>query len=112
MSHTMTFDTLAFVKKLEASGIEARQSEAITEAVSGVFENNLVSVCTKDELNAVEARLEAKIDVKVDRLTLEMDKRFAEFDGKLSKLESKIIMWAVGLVFTQTAVLSMIKFMH
>lgn len=29
---TVTFDTLKFVKKLEASGIEAKQAEAIAEA--------------------------------------------------------------------------------
>lgn len=108
MSHTMTFDTLAFVKKLEASGIAAKQSEAITEAIADVYESNLAAIATKSDLTSLKTDLdglETRIDLKIDKMAL-------EFDGKLSKLESKIITWVVGLIFAQTALLSFIKFMH
>jgi hypothetical protein len=85
MLHTITFDTLAFVKTLEASDIKPKQAEAITEAIRHVFEENLsATVFTKE-------------------------------DGKLlrSELKSEIVMWMVGLLFAQTTIMvSIMKFIH
>ena len=108
MSHAMTFDTLAFVKKLEASGIEARQSEAITEAIADVYESNLTMVATKDDLSALEARLEAKLGANATETKKDIDALELKVDGRLSKLKGEIITWVVGLVFAQLAVFSMI----
>ncbi len=70
MSHAVTFDTMAFVKKLEASGIEAKRSEAITEAVADVFESSLAAaVSTKNDCNELKSDLsglETRIDL-IDR---------------------------------------------
>ena len=50
---TITFDTLKFTKRLEASGLPAEQAEAIAEAFSEATSGELV---TKDYLKAeVEA---------------------------------------------------------
>lgn len=88
MAHAVIFDTLAFVKKLEKAGIEPEKSEAIAD----VFENNL---CTQ-------------VFKKQDSELLKLD-----LENKLSKLETKIIMWVIGLLFAQTAILvSVIKFLH
>lgn len=81
MSHAITFDTLAFVKKLEASGIKPRHSEAITEALADVFENTIATLPTK-----------------------------AYIDSKLSKLETKLVIWGIGLACAQIALLSTIVF--
>ena len=101
MSHTLTFDTLAFVKKLEASGLDAKPSEAITNAISDVFEHTFSEVATKTDVAQSEMRLESKID-----------KMGAEFDSKLSKLKSELIIWVAGLLFAQTTLLSIIRFFH
>ena len=105
-AHAITFDTLAFVKKLETSGIEHKQSEGITEAMAGLFETSFTALATKADIRTEIHRL----DTKIDKLAL-------RFDGKLSKLESKLVKWVVGAAFAQitllsTIVFAIIKFMH
>jgi hypothetical protein len=88
MSHSITFDTLAFVKKLEASGIKPKHSEGITEALADVFENTIATLPTK-----------------------------AYIDSKLLTLKNEIIIWVVAFALVQivllsTIVFSIIKFVH
>jgi len=91
-AHAMTFDTLAFAKKLEASGIIPQQAEAVSEALKDVFDENLSPV----------------IFTKYDGELLKID-----FEHKLSKLKTELIIWVVGLLFAQTAIIvSIIKFLH
>ncbi len=102
MLHAITFDTLAFVKKLEASGIKPKHSECITAAIADVFEKSITALPTKADIH--------HLDTKIDKLAL-------KFDGKLSKLERKIVKWIVGVAFGQIALLStivfsIIKFIH
>lgn len=98
MIQAITFDTLAFAKKIEASGVEPKHAEAIAEALSSVFENSRETLATKQEISL---------------LRKEMEKLSFEFDSKLSKVRMDIIMWVVGLLFAQTAILiSIIKFIH
>ncbi len=85
MSHAITFDTLAFAKKLESSGVQIKQAEGIAEAMRDVFEENL------------------------------SPQIFTKEDGRVlkSELKTEIIMWVVGLLFAQTAIIvSIIKFVH
>jgi hypothetical protein len=48
------FDTLAFVKRLSAAGMEARQAEALAEALTARAFGELA---TKDDLKDLELRL-------------------------------------------------------
>jgi hypothetical protein len=92
MSHMITFDTLAFVKTLEAYDIKPKQAEGITAAVAKVFEENLsISIFTKEDGKLLKSELKSDI----------------------FKLKSEVIMWVVGLLFAQTAIIvSIIKFIH
>ena len=92
MSHAITFDTLKFVRRLESAGMEQKQAEAITEAVSDVFDESLSD----------------SVFTKADGKLLSLD-----MDGKLSKLETKIVLWVVGLFLTQNALFfGLLKLMH
>jgi hypothetical protein len=55
----MAIDTLDYVKRLEAVGIERRQAEAHAEALRDTVAPQLA---TKGDLDAAVARLEHKID--------------------------------------------------
>ncbi|MBF0462565.1 MAG: DUF1640 domain-containing protein [Magnetococcales bacterium] len=61
MSTVITFDTLAFVKKLEASGVPSAQAESQVEALSDAFqkveESRMRALATKGDLEA------AKVDI-------------------------------------------------
>ncbi len=92
MSHAITFDTLAFAKKLESSGVQIKQAEGIAEAMRDVFEENL----------------SPEIFTKNDGALLK-----AELKSDMSKLKAELIAWMVGLLFAQTAIIiSIIKFIH
>lgn len=92
MSHVITFDTLRFVKRLESAGIEQKQAEAISQAMNDVFEENL------------STSLFTKQDGKMLALDIE---------NKISKLEVRIVLWVVGLLLAQNALIfGLLKLTH
>jgi hypothetical protein len=56
---TVTFDTLKFVKTLQAAGVDAPQAEAIAAAVRDSHE--AVDVATKGDLRELELRMTIKL---------------------------------------------------
>ena len=67
-----TFDTLKFVKQLEASGIAPVQAEAFVNAQRDILAEALdTSLATRADLLSVKNdvdRLDAKLDAKFDKL--------------------------------------------
>ena len=63
---SVTFDTLATVRELQAAGFEAQQAEALVNAMSQ--ERN--DYVTTDKLEASIARLEAAIASAVNKMLL------------------------------------------
>ena len=61
----MTIDTLEYVKKLEAVGVDRRHDEAHAQAIRDTLAPQLAS---KADLDAAVARLEGKTDTAVSRL--------------------------------------------
>ncbi|MEO5339532.1 MAG: CCDC90 family protein [Magnetococcus sp. MYC-9] len=74
------FDTLAFVKRLETAGVPSAQAEAQAEALSDVIQkvesSRLQELVTKGDVAA---------------LRLDMDTRFREMDGKMEKMELRMV---------------------
>jgi hypothetical protein len=68
----ITFDTLKFVKQLEASGIPAVQAEAFVNAQRDILSEALdTSLATRADMLTVKAdieRLDAKFDAKFDKM--------------------------------------------
>ena len=54
------FDTLAFVKRLSAAGMNARQAEALAEALT---DHAFTEVATKADLKELELRLTVRMGV-------------------------------------------------
>ena len=63
---SVTFDTLATVRKLQAARFEAQQAEALVNAMSQERKDNV----TTDRLEASIARLEATIASAVNKMLL------------------------------------------
>jgi hypothetical protein len=61
----MAIDTLEYVKKLEAAGIDRKQAEAHAQAASGLIAGQ---AATKPDLDNAALRLEGRIDRGVARL--------------------------------------------
>ncbi|MBJ7262861.1 MAG: DUF1640 domain-containing protein [Burkholderiaceae bacterium] len=73
----VTFDTLKFVKTLEAAGIPPQQAEAMSAAVRDSHET--ADLVTKSDVD----KLSKDVDSKFDLLRLELDSRFKAFDSTL-----------------------------
>lgn len=67
MGHTITFDTLAYAKKLIAAGVPEKQAEVQAEALAEIVEDQLA---TKHDLKELELALRRDIKELELRLTL------------------------------------------
>jgi hypothetical protein len=74
---TITFDTLKFVKQLEASGVPTGQAEAFVLAQQQILSDVLDStLATRQDLLALERALHTDIE-RVERKLIEHDGKFA-----------------------------------
>jgi hypothetical protein len=92
MSHTITFDTFAFVKTLEESGIDPKQAEAIKNAIENIFDESLGDkIFTKDDGKLLKS----------------------EIREEFHKLKSDTLIWVIGILLAQTGlILAVIKLFH
>jgi len=88
---TVTFDTLEFVRTLEAAGMPVKQAEALSVVVRKAQDS--ADVATKGEVRELGAELATRID---------------KLDAKVDKLDTKVdlLKWMLGFVFA--AVISLL----
>ena len=65
---TITFDTLKFVKKLEAAGIAPVQAEALSDAVRDTYDS--AELATKSDLRELELRIDSRFEKVLGEMTL------------------------------------------
>ncbi|MBY6240773.1 CCDC90 family protein [Methylosinus sp. Sm6] len=132
MSAAVAFDTLKFVKRLEAGGFTQSQASAAAEAFAEATSQELA---TKTELKAEFAALRSDLKAEFTALRSEITAVRSELETKIAEvrsesrenklgLEAKIeaskaelVKWMFGTVGFQTlvvlgAVLALSKFMH
>ena len=80
----MTVDTLSLAKELRAAELSSTQAEAIAAAIGRAV---IEGAATKADLLQLEARLDAKIDTKIERL------------------RANLMMWFIGTNLTLAAVI-------
>jgi ribosome-associated toxin RatA of RatAB toxin-antitoxin module len=90
MAAQLGFDTLAFVKRLSAAGMETRQAEALAEAlVDNAFDTLATKGDIKDlrtEIKEVELRLNTELSKLEIRLSNSLTARMAAMIGGSSAL--------------------------
>ena len=77
------FDTLKAAKRLKDAGLEENQAEALVEVIGSTLTENLA---TKDDLAAVEERLDGKISAVEERL----NGKIASVRGDISAVEERL----------------------
>ena len=81
-----TFDTLKFVRRLQAAGVPAQQAEVQAEVLTEAFNVNLDALVTKDYLAARFAEQNTSIDT-----------RFAEQNAKIDS-NHRIFVWTQAVI--------------
>ena len=70
MSAQFAFDTLAFVKRLSAAGMESRQAEALAEALTAhAFDELVTKSDLKNGLQELELRLTMRMGAMIGAST-------------------------------------------
>jgi hypothetical protein len=92
MTSTITFDTLAYVKKLKAAGVPEKQAEVQAETFAEIIEDR---IATKHDI------LLLKQDLKELELSLKQELRLGLADTK-----AEIIKWVAGMLVAQAAIVA------
>ena len=112
--NAISFDTLRYVKRLQAGGFTLEQAEAQAEALSLAIGENLA---TSEELKAVELslrsdleKLELNLRSELEKLELnlrsEIEKLGLELRAEIREAQMTTIKWLVPLMVGQAAVLA------
>ena len=80
MGTPLRFDTLQFASDLQDAGMDEKQTKALAKGLYNSQDRIVENLATKQDVELVEQRLEAKID-----------KLGAKFDSKFDKLN-----WMIG----------------
>lgn len=87
MTQTITFDTLAYAKKLKAAGVPENQAEIQAEALSEI----------------IEERVATKLDIHEPRRDIrEMEERLK---NELTLRFGKMLAWSTGIIIAVVAAL-------
>ena len=90
----MTIDTLEYVKKLEAAGVERKLAEAHAEALREAVARE---VATKADVDAGVLRLDNRIDASAQGLRAAFETRFQKIEARL-----QLLTWMVGFNLAAT----------
>jgi hypothetical protein len=91
MAHAITFDTLAYSKKLKAAGVPQKQAEVQAEALAEFIEEG---VATKKDLKDTEVAL--RRDIKV--LESDLKREMKEMELRLTLRMGAIISASIAIV--------------
>jgi G3E family GTPase len=83
-----TFDTLKFANTLKAAGVPDKQAEAQAVAFAEVIQLNFKELVTKEDLKQELAAVEQRVNSRIDKLE-------AQLRGELV-----LIKWMFGATFT------------
>jgi hypothetical protein len=91
----VTFDTLKFVKTLEAAGVSAPQAEAISSAVRDAHET--AEVATKRDLHELELRMDTRFERMQGKLNT-MHGELKTIRGEFRGMENRILLKVGGML--------------
>jgi hypothetical protein len=101
MAAVIPFATLAYAQKLESAGVAKPQAEAQATALADAFRQ---AVASPDDLKTVELNLGSKIAAVESRLDLVEARLDAKIDAKFDKLAAILDTqrWVLGLQMAMT----------
>jgi len=112
----MTIDTLEYVKKLEAAGIDRRAAEAHAEALRASIEDELTTkadivrleVSTRDEIHRLEASTKSdmlRLEAKISEVRTELERKFTALESKFADFRAEMVKYLIAQTFVMIGVL-------
>jgi hypothetical protein len=101
--NAISFDTLRYVKRLQAGGFTLEQAEAHAEALSSAISENLA---TSEDLKALELALRSDVEKLELNLRAGIEKLGLELRAEIRDSQMTTIKWLVPLMLGQTAILA------
>lgn len=92
---TLTFDTLAYAKRLQAAGVPREQAEVQAEAMREIVEDKL---STKRDLQEMELRLNARICSEINDLKRDIREQELRMTLKLGGMMAASVAIVAALV--------------
>jgi len=102
----LTFDTLKFVKTLEAAGVPESQAEAFSTAVRESHE--AADVATRGDIADLRhemKELETGLRHEISDVRHEIGDLRKDMDVKLVNLKFELLKWLIGIAIAQTGLL-------
>jgi hypothetical protein len=96
----LSFDTLAFVKRLSAAGMDSRQAEVLAEALNEIVFDKLA---TRSDLKETELGLRSDLKEMEARLRAELKELEARLRAELKELELRLTNSLTGRMGAMTA---------
>jgi hypothetical protein len=97
----MTIDTLEYVKKLEAAGVDRKVAEVHASLLRDVVE---AEVATKRDVDDAANRLETQLGARVHKLEVDLGAHVRKLEVDFEKLNAKVqlLTWMVGFNLAAT----------
>lgn len=96
----LSFDTLAFVKRLSAAGMDSRQAEALAEALNEIVFDKLA---TRSDLKETELGLRSNLKETELMLRSDLKEMEARLRAELNELELRLTNSLTGRMGAMTA---------
>lgn len=107
----MTIDTLEYVKKLEAAGIDRRAAEAHAEALRASIEDELATKADILRLETGIHRLEIttkgeihRLEVKISEFKIELESRIGTLESKFADFRAEMVKYLIAQTFVMIGV--------
>jgi len=130
MNKVLSFDTLKYANRLKQINVPPEQAELQAEVMKEVLESafQTAELATKPDLNhaitlvrkdmeAMEQRLDAKIEAGYEKLDAKIDAGYARLDTRIDALYNKLIIRMTSIIVAAIGATGMIfaliqKFVH
>jgi hypothetical protein len=94
----LTFDTLAYAKRLKEAGFTEPQAEGQAAALADALKGSAVELATQADLREMELR---------------MDARFTSLHRDIEAMKADLLKWVIGLFIAQVWLFAaLVKLLH
>jgi hypothetical protein len=106
----VAFDTLKLARKLESAGMQPKQAQDTSAALSESFSEwlSLGNIATREDVQRLESAMREdvqRLEGKTDKVDAKIDNLEARIGAKFAETKVDILKWIIGAMGAQTVAL-------